>query len=372
MRKPGATVHLVQRYTTQYWSILARAGTPLAMSQPTTDVELLAAVDRRHADGRTVVVCPLVSRHFDFLDGLWSGSAGQLPLDHEVLHRAMSHAILLLGSAPVGPTTVSRLQKYAGKLPTVRFGSTETCLQVMGTPLHLSEGERLAAFKAGWSHAYKGQEQVGYYIGRPHPPHTEARVVRSLAVDSGQDYVDCADGEPGQLITRGANLMSGYVANAAATSKALGGPGGWYTNLGDVCFRLANVIDGAYDYYWLSRDSALLIRGGANYAYEQINAELQAFVCTAFGLKSELVEVSVIGMRVKSEHEDECCVTIELSGEAASKSAAVERDFLKLAKTGVSKGAKPDHVRLGALPRNFKGVVKLPDLKEEWAKLLQK
>lgn len=81
-------------------------------------------------DGRTVVVCPLVSRHFDFLDGLWSGAAGQLPLAHEVLYRALSHTILLLGSAPVGPTTVARLQKCAGKLPTVRFGSTETCLQV--------------------------------------------------------------------------------------------------------------------------------------------------------------------------------------------------------------------------------------------------
>lgn len=39
--------------------------------------------------------------------------------------------------------------------------------------------------------------------------------------------VGSADGEPGQLITRGANLMSGYVANAAASAKALGGPGGW-------------------------------------------------------------------------------------------------------------------------------------------------
>ena len=63
--------------------------------------------------------------------------SGALPLSHAVLHKALSQSILLLGSAPVGPTTVSRLQKYAGKLPTVRFGSTETCLQVMGTPLEL-------------------------------------------------------------------------------------------------------------------------------------------------------------------------------------------------------------------------------------------
>jgi hypothetical protein len=42
---------------------------------------------------------------------------------------------------------VERLQKYTGKLPVVRFGSTETCLQVCGTPISLSEEQRLAAFQ---------------------------------------------------------------------------------------------------------------------------------------------------------------------------------------------------------------------------------
>jgi len=47
-----------------------------------------------------------------------------------------------------------------------------------------------------------------------------------------------------------------------------------YVNLGDVCFWLraeeGTVHGGAIqDIYWVSRDSALLIRGGANYAYDQ-------------------------------------------------------------------------------------------------------
>ena len=371
LRTPRATLHLIQRYTTQYWSVIARAGTSLSISAKASDTELTSAITKRHADGKAVIVCPLVSRHFDFLDGLWSSG---LPLAQGVLHLAMSKTILLLGSAPVGPTTVNRLQKYAGKLPTVRFGSTETCLQVMGTPLYLSEAERLRAYEAGWKHSYNGQEQVGYYIGRPHPPYTECRIVKSITPDTKtKEYEDCADGEPGQLLTRGANLMSGYVGNADATKKALSGPGGWYTNLGDVCFRLKAADGFSYDYYWLSRDSALLIRGGANYAYEQINAELHGFVVEAYGLKSEQVEVAVLGMRVKSEHEDDCCVTIELIGEEAlSKSGEIEESFLEKAKKGVSKGAKPDRVRIGPLPRNFKGVVKLPDLKEEWGKILAK
>ena len=169
--------------------------------------------------------------------------------------------------------------------------------------------------------------------------------------------------------------MAGYVGDDAATAKALVG-GGWYTNLGDVCFRLASPVDGGYDYYWQSRDSALLIRGGANYAYEQINAELQRFVASTFGVAEGEVEVAVVGLRVESEHEDDCCVTLELSGAAAeqAKAAEIEAGFLaaaKASKGGVSKGAKPDHVRLAPLPRNFKGAIKLPDLKEEWRALLK-
>ena len=213
---------------------------------------------------------------------------------------------------------------------------------MMGTPLTLSEEERLAAFRAGWEHRHNGQEQVGYYIGRPHPPFTECRIVKSLeGVGEEGAFEDCAEGEPGQLITRGDNLMSGYVGNDAATAKALGNAGRWYTNLGDVCFRLRSAADGGFDYYWQSRDSALLIRGGANYAYEQINSELKAFVVSSFRLPPEQVEVAVIGLRVESEHEDACCVTIELSGEALERRAEVEENFLVRAKKGVSKGANP-------------------------------
>ena len=162
MRKPGAVLHLVQRYTTQYWSVLARAGTPVAISDTPSDAQFAAALEQRNASGTTVVVAPLVSRHFDFLDSLISTET--LPVPPALMHTAMSHTILLLGaracrapsflllppvtnpalheasrpigacrgagSAPVGPTTVERMRKYAGKLPTVRFGSTETCLQV--------------------------------------------------------------------------------------------------------------------------------------------------------------------------------------------------------------------------------------------------
>ena len=47
----------------------------------------------------------------------------------------------------------------------------------------------------------------------------------------------------------------------------------------------------------------------------------------------------------------------------------MEASFLKDSKKSVSKGAKPDRVRFAPLPRNFKGAIKLPDLKDEWKAL---
>ena len=164
--------------------------------------------------------------------------------------------------------------------------------------------------------------------------------------------------------------MSGYVGDAAATKKAIHTEvGGWYVNLGDVCFALP-AADGAKDYYWLSRDSALLIRGGANYAYEQINAELTAWAATHYATAE--VEVSVIGLRVESEHEDACLATIEFRGEAAQKmpmgddAAEAAAAFVAAARAAVSKGAKPDRARFAPIPKNFKGAVLVPELVSTW------
>ena len=62
----------------------------------------------------------------------------------------------------------------------------------------------------------------------------------------------------------------------------------------------------------------------------------------------------------------------ELGRQRDTLEMIASENFVSRAKKigAVSKGAKPDHVRLAPLPRNFKGVVKVPDLKEEWQKLL--
>lgn len=96
-----------------------------------------------------------------------------LPVDFVRFKAAMLRVYLLMGSAPVGPTTVNRIATYFGALPVVRFGSTETCLQVMGVHPSIAHENRLAAFRMGWNNEYGGTKCGGYLIGRPHPPHNE-------------------------------------------------------------------------------------------------------------------------------------------------------------------------------------------------------
>lgn len=78
------------------------------------------------------VVAPLVSRHIDFLQLLASSNRfnNERFLDTFRASLAPKGVVLFLGSAPVGPSTVNTMNRLLGKLPKVRFGSTETSLQV--------------------------------------------------------------------------------------------------------------------------------------------------------------------------------------------------------------------------------------------------
>jgi acyl-CoA synthetase (AMP-forming)/AMP-acid ligase II len=344
-RRPGSHIHLIEKYATHYWKILTQV-----VSQN---------YDR--------LVAPSVSRHFDFLENL--DRENKLPVELEKLKGAMQKADFLIGSAPVGPTTIRRLQHYAGRIPSVRFGSTETCLQVIGIPRHLSEENKSETFQKGWKHQIKGEAQPGYYIGRPHHPYTEARIVQSIAPEHAGYMRGCDVGQSGYLITRGRNVMSGYVKDSEETQKVF--HDGWYTGLKDICFALRNGEDGELDYFWVSRESTLLIRGGANYAYDQINLELINYVSDYYGLAKDSFDIAVVGLKVESEHEDSCCVTVEIRSEQAKeKMEEIEKTFKDLASRHVSKGAKPDYVRFAQIPRNFKGEILVKELAVEFRKWL--
>ena len=340
MRHGRAIIHLVERYSTPYWKIL----TEVASTK------------------RDLLVTALVPHHIDFLESLSAES--KLPVEEAKINKALSQTDILIGSAPVGPKTVKSMLKFSHRLPHVRFGSTETCLEVMATPTTMSPDELRETFEAGWSHRYQGEEMTGYYIGREHFPFTRARVVKSVTPENSDYMHQCQVGEPGYLVTQGPNIMSYYVGDTEATESVF--REGWYTGLKDIVFTLRNKRDGQLDYYWVSRDSELLIRGGANYSYDQVATELSQFLVENFHLEPAQFKLAVIGLRLESEHEDSCCITIELSQEASHVKSELGASFLEKASRTASKGSRPDYLRLAPIPRNFKGAILYPQLKQDF------
>ena len=121
----------------------------------------------------------------------------------------------------------------------------------------------------------------------------------------------------------------------------------------------------------MTRDSALLIRGGANYSYDQVAAELSKVLIEDFDLTTGQFRLSVIGLRVESEHEDSCCVTIELNPEVVDKQRELEADFINKAREKVRKGFWPDYVRFAEIPTSFKGLVLFPELRQGYRQSLE-
>ena len=142
LRRPGAHLHLFERYTTRYWAVLvhialaieedsngddlstwtkdriqSKSNVHLCMMVSSPDLSLYALPSSLFPNIGTItsqketshlrIIAPTVSRHFDFLEGLIQEN--RLPVDPEILKMIAPVVTFLIGSAPVGPTTVSRL-----------------------------------------------------------------------------------------------------------------------------------------------------------------------------------------------------------------------------------------------------------------------
>ncbi|KFG58000.1 hypothetical protein TGRUB_276155C, partial [Toxoplasma gondii RUB] len=319
------------------------------------------------------------------------------------------------------------------------------CFQVMGTPFSLTDDEMMRALERGWNHIFQGRPQKGFYIGRPHPPLTEVEIVKSTDPSNAHYMVRCEAGEPGLLICRGKNCMRGYTASAE-TSRDLFSSDGWYLGLGDVCFFLRPLendgqVDGDeeqeerredekenrdereeketgekeeketgekekesrldagrarhLDYYWVTRSADVVIKGGANYSCAQISDDIKNCLLRLYEGKLAKTQISVatISMKIQSEHEDSCCVTVELTrrpglGEEQDKQQETEREadawhalisdindnFLSRVRKDSSllpKASVPDYIRIGKIPTNFKGLPDSSALKKSFAELLK-
>ena len=111
LRRPGTHLHLMQRYSTQYWLALGAAASGLNLAEA-AGLDASAMADAVKASCRRVVA-PLVSKHFDFLEALMEKSiAGEsaLPLVHTALSAllASDSVIILFGCVPVATPSQRR------------------------------------------------------------------------------------------------------------------------------------------------------------------------------------------------------------------------------------------------------------------------
>jgi acyl-CoA synthetase (AMP-forming)/AMP-acid ligase II len=162
-----------------------------------------------------------------------------LLLDHprRDAHDLASLRNVLYGAAPIAPERLRQAIEVFGPVFTQFFGQTEAPMALTALP---REAHLVGGRPAG--------DDVLASAGRPTYP-TAIRLVD----EAGRD-VD--DGEPGELIARSPNVMSGYLDDPAATSAAL--RDGWlYT--GDVARRspdgLITIVD---------RRKDVIISGGFN------------------------------------------------------------------------------------------------------------
>ncbi|KAL8447520.1 hypothetical protein Emed_004308 [Eimeria media] len=367
LRNPNVRIHLIDRYRTPYWEILC-----LAAQQAAAEAKAGKSETGAEHESSFRLVAPLVSRHIDFLQTLAAND--KLPEKDflTTLKQAVApkSVVLFLGSAPVGPSTVKNMNRLLGKMPKVRFGSTETALQVAAVPYSMSDEQQLKVLERGWSHSYGGAQQAGFYVGRPHAGLTEMRIVKGVDAKDKDTYLrDCEEGEPGYLLCRGRNTMLGY-ANSGAQPFS---DDGWYLGFGDIAFYLVNEEDKQKDFFWVSRAADVLIKGGANYSCQQISSDLQRFLSKAYGISAETTSVATLGIKWRSEHEDDVCVTVELPpGSSESVKKEIEKTFLRTASscTSLAKGFKPDFVRVAEIPKTFKGAVDMGNLRKAFLHFL--
>jgi len=143
----------------------------------------------------------------------------------------------MCGSAPV-PAEVLR-----------RFEETFNCLVIEG--YGLSESTCRSTFNPPDEHRRPGS--CGVPIGN------EMRVV-------DEEDRDVAEGELGEIVLRGDNVLKGYYKNDAANATAF--RNGWF-HTGDIGYRDA---DGFY--YIVDRKSDMIIRGGENIYPREIDEVL--------------------------------------------------------------------------------------------------
>jgi long-chain acyl-CoA synthetase len=223
----------------------------------------------------------------------------------------------MCGSAPV-PAEVLR-----------RFEETFKCLVIEG--YGLSESTCRSTFNPPDQRRRAGS--CGVPIGN------EMRVV-------DEDDREVADGELGEIVLRGENVLKGYYKNDAANTSAF--RNGWF-HTGDIGYRDA---DGFY--YIVDRKSDMIIRGGENIYPREIDEVLYQHPAIA--------AAAAVGVKDELYGEEVAAVVVLKSG-----ASSTEQEVIDFCKARLADFKCPKTVRfVDDIPKGPTGKL----LKRELAKML--
>lgn len=162
---------------------------------------------------------------------------------------------------------------------------------------------------------------------------------------------DLPDGENGEFVARGFNIMKGYYKMPEATAKTIDADGWLHT--GDICCRTP---DGYYKVTGRLKD--MIIRGGEN-IYPR---EIEEFYLT----NPKVRDVQVVGVRDKVYGEEACAWVVLHEGQSADEAEMKDYGYKSMARHKVPRY----FVFVDSFPMNAAGKILKYKMKEESEKQL--
>ena len=162
---------------------------------------------------------------------------------------------------------------------------------------------------------------------------------------------DLPDGQNGEFVARGFNIMKGYYKMPEATAKTIDADGWLHT--GDICCRTP---DGYYKVTGRLKD--MIIRGGEN-IYPR---EIEEFYLT----NPKVRDVQVVGVRDKVYGEEACAWVVLHEGQSADEAEMKDYGYKSMARHKVPRY----FVFVESFPMNAAGKILKYRMKEESEKRL--
>ena len=162
---------------------------------------------------------------------------------------------------------------------------------------------------------------------------------------------DLPDGENGEFVARGFNIMKGYYKMPEATAKTIDADGWLHT--GDICCRTP---DGYYKVTGRLKD--MIIRGGEN-IYPR---EIEEFYLT----NPKVRDVQVVGVRDKVYGEEACAWVVLHEGQSADEAEMKDYGYKSMARHKVPRY----FIFVESFPMNAAGKILKYKMKEESEKQL--